>query len=102
MVNLSETLSKCFLFSNSVINLVLSQTYCTLTGYYSKYYISVVVLLELFCLQELYTEAESLKSQEKDVLDNSKIVLLFLEECSPESSSALSKKLDQLTQSYQR
>lgn len=56
----------------------------------------------MFCLQELYTEAQSLKSQEKDVLDNSKIVLLFLEECSPESSSALSKKLDQLAQSYQR
>ncbi|XP_066158002.1 muscle-specific protein 300 kDa isoform X10 [Euwallacea fornicatus] len=53
-------------------------------------------------IEELYTEASSLKSQEKDVLDHSKVVLLFLGECSPESASALSKKLDQLINSYQR
>ncbi|XP_066252950.1 muscle-specific protein 300 kDa isoform X4 [Euwallacea similis] len=53
-------------------------------------------------IEELYTEAFSLKSQEKDVLDHSKAVLLFLEECSPESASALSKKLDQLISSYER
>ncbi|KAH1017887.1 hypothetical protein HUJ05_008478 [Dendroctonus ponderosae] len=52
-------------------------------------------------VEALHSEAVSLKPQEKEVLEDSKLVLHFLEECSPTSASALSKKLDQLTASFQ-
>ena len=52
--------------------------------------------------QELQSEAESLEKFKDEVLELSENVLLFLKECSNTSATALSEKLKQLQQSYQR
>lgn len=53
-------------------------------------------------LQILQSEADSLKQYQEEVLHLSNSVLLFLRECSATSADALSEKLRQLSENYER
>lgn len=53
-------------------------------------------------LQDLRSEAESLAGQRDALRELSGTVLMFLEESSSASAAALSEKLKQLNESYER
>ncbi|KAG5889989.1 hypothetical protein JTB14_035905 [Gonioctena quinquepunctata] len=53
-------------------------------------------------VEELQSEADSLKTHQEEVVRLSKTVLIFLKECSSSSATALSEKLEQLNNTYER
>lgn len=53
-------------------------------------------------VEELLFEVESLKPHHEKIVEFSSTILVFLRECSAHSAEALSTRLENLTQTYER